>query len=316
MKPDWYDKIHTGDCFEWLKTLDSECINCCVTSPPYYLLRDYGVENQVGAESSMQLYIQKLVDIFREVKRVLRDDGTLWLNLGDTYCCGTRGGNAQMHSRSKGIPKIPKCKIPESLKPKDMMGIPWRVALALQDDGWYLRQDIIWSKTNPMPESVKDRCTKSHEYIFLMSKSRNYYFDHKAISEPVQPTTITRLTQNNKPNQRGSARVPGKSNGNMKAVGNVETRNKRSVWAVATKAYKTAHFATYPQELIEPCILAGCPKDGIVLDPFMGAGTTAMVATGLGRHYIGAEINSDYTKIANDRIYGPMFANSKGNNET
>lgn len=302
------DYIHTGDCLEWLKTLDAECVNCCVTSPPYYGLRDYDVAKQIGREESPEGFISKLVEVFREVKRVLQNDGTLWLNLGDTYCGGGRGGNVQMYSRKKGIPSIPKSIIPYGLKPKDMMGIPWRVAFALQADGWYLRQDIIWAKPNPMPESVTDRCTKSHEYIFLLSKSKQYYYDHEAIKEPVTDTTKTRLGQDNYKNQSGSDRVPGKTNGNMTAVGNSTTRNKRSVWTVNTRGYKEAHFATYPPKLIEPCILAGCPKDGIVLDPFMGAGTTAMVATGLGRHYIGCELNPEYADIARKRIYGPMFS--------
>jgi DNA modification methylase len=194
------------------------------------------------------------------------------------------------------------------LKQKDLIGIPWRVALALQADGWYLRQDIIWHKPNPMPESVEDRCTKAHEYIFLLSKKPKYYFDFEAIKEPVTNSTVQRLSQENLSNQVGSTRVPGKTNGNMKAVGGTETRNKRSVWTVTTKPFRGAHFATFPKELIEPCVLAGCPKGGTVFDPFTGSGTTAVVALNNERNYIGTELNPDYIALAEGRIRDEVTA--------
>jgi len=308
-----------------MKYLESESINCCVTSPPYWNLRDYKVDEQIGLEENLNLYVQKLVEVFREVRRVLRPDGTLWLNLGDSYSGSWRGMNDTKTSNkgnkaSRDVLK--KCVIPEGLKEKDLCGVPWRVAFALQNDGWYLRQDIIWAKNNPMPESVRDRCTKSHEYIFLLSKSAHYYFDAEAIAEPVTESTVKRLSQNIEL-QTGSSRVPRKDNGNMKAVapryggkkyttnpevfnrtksGNAyefrPMRNKRSVWTVSTQPFKEAHFATYPPKLIEPCILAGCPHGGVVLDPFMGSGTTAMVALQLRRNFIGFELNPDYIEIA------------------
>lgn len=321
------DKIIQGDCIEVLKTLQDGIVNTCITSPPYFGLRDYGMDGQIGLEETPDSYVQKLVEVFREVRRVLRDDGTLWLNLGDSYAGSGRGptgenglGNQQ---KRQGFDS-PKVVIPGGLKPKDLIGIPWRVAFALQADGWYLRQDIIWHKPNPMPESVTDRCTKAHEYIFLLSKSQRYYYDNEAIKEPVADSTVQRLSQDID-NQKGSSRVPGKTNGPMKAVryggnkytqdptvfnrtksGNAydfrEVRNKRSVWTVATKPFSEAHFATFPEELISPCVLAGCPEGGLVYDPFMGAGTTSYVAKKLGRHFLGSELNPAYIEIANRRI--------------
>jgi len=322
--------IHYGDALTILKKIQSRSINCCVTSPPYWGLRNYGVDGQLGMEPTPEEYVKNLVNVFREVKRVLRDDGTLWLNLGDSYAAGGNGGGTKKQDSNRGflVMKGKAKTAPAGMKPKDLVGIPWMVAFALRADGWYLRQDIIWSKPNPMPESVKDRCTKSHEYIFLLSKSPKYYYDAEAISEPVASSTTQRLNQDIE-NQIGSERVPGKTNGNMKAVGpryggnkytchpdkfnrtksgNIYeyhlTRNKRDVWVVTTQPFKGAHFATFPPELIRPCILAGCPVGGIVLDPFFGAGTTGLVAIQEGRDYIGIELNPEYVEIAEKRLNG------------
>lgn len=293
--------IRIGDCRELLIAMDDQSVNCVVTSPPYYGLRDYGVDRQIGLEQTPDEYVLEIVSVFQEVKRVLRDDGTLWLNLGDSYASvsgRTHGFNDGRSNRAERL----SAGIPLGFKPKDLIGIPWRVAFALQADGWYLRQDIIWHKPNPMPESVRDRCTKAHEYIFLLTKSAKYYYDHEAIKEPVSESTISRLSQSGLAGQIGSDRVPGKSNGNMKAVGNIEKRNKRSVWTVTTKPFKGAHFATFPPDLIEPCILAGCPAGGLVLDPFGGAGTTGLVASAQGRNAILLELNDEYAALAKARI--------------
>jgi len=281
-------QILQGDCRDVLRTLPEASVHCCVTSPPYYGLRDYGVAGQIGLEQTPEEYVDQLVAVFREVRRVLRDDGTLWLNIGDSYCGAPKGSlNGQDKSGLTSVSTqlnspvgIDKSKIP-GIKAKDLIGIPWMIAFALRADGWYLRQDIIWAKPNPMPESVTDRCTKSHEYIFMFSKSPRYYYDAAAIAEPLSSSSsIERLSQPTLEQQRGSDRVPGKTNGNMKAVakqdaqdasatkarivdrilsGELTTRNKRSVWTVTTKPFKGAHFATFPPDLIEPCILAGCP---------------------------------------------------------
>lgn len=295
-----------------MRALPDQSVNCCVTSPPYYGLRDYGHGGQIGLEETPDAFVKKLVDVFREVKRVLRNDGTLWLNLGDSYASYRDGKATPDTTRgSRTGTLVPKGKAANrmsgsftgtSVKHKDLIGIPWRVAFALQADGWYLRQDIIWHKPNPMPESVQDRCTKAHEYIFLLSKSAKYFYDIKSVMEPVSSSTIARLTQPTISEQVGSDRVPGKTNGNMKAVGNTETRNRRSVWSVNTKSYDGAHFATYPPELIRPCILAGCPKGGIVLDPFGGSGTTAAVSNEEGRDAILCELNPEYIPLINKRL--------------
>ena len=300
-------RIITGDCIEGMKTLPECSIHTCVTSPPYFGLRDYGGgDSEIGQEDTVEGYVQKMVEVFREVRRILRDDGTLWLNLGDPYMSAKNcAPPPQTVGGQRGMPSDfvpPNRKDQKGLKQKDLIGIPWRVAFALQADGWYLRQDIVWNKPNPMPESVEDRCTKAHEYIFLLSKKPHYYYDHESVKEPVASSTVNRLSQKNLPNQTGSTRVPGKTNGNMKAVGNGETRNRRSVWTVTTKGYKGAHFAVYPEELIKPCVLAGCPAGGTVFDPFTGSGTTAVVALKNGRNYIGTELNPEYVKIAEDRI--------------
>jgi len=300
-------KILQGDCRQTLKSLPDESVNCCVTSPPYFGLRDYGCEDQIGLEQTPDAFVEELVEVFREVKRVLRDDGTLWLNLGDSYASNPASGGSQSSKMTGGehkrTPTSP-YRRPEGLKHKDLIGIPWRVAFALQADGWYLRQDIIWHKPNPMPESVQDRCTKAHEYIFLLSKSARYFYDIKSVMEPVASGTVARLSQPTISQQVGSDRVPGKTNGNMKAVGSTETRNRRSVWTVTTKPYSGAHFATFPPDLIEPCILAGSPRGGFVLDPFGGSGTTAQVAMENNRSAILCELNPEYVGLINERLHG------------
>jgi site-specific DNA-methyltransferase (adenine-specific) len=280
-------------------------VQTCVTSPPYFGLRDYGQDRQIGLEPTPDEFVAAMVEVFREVHRVLADDGTLWLNLGDTYAsawvCNRRnvvGSGSMENGKRENRPN----RLVNGLKEKDLIGIPWRVAFALQADGWYLRQDIIWHKPNPMPESVTDRCTKAHEYVFMFSKKPKYYFDHEAIKEPLAPSSVARLAQPTLAQQTGSTRVPGKTNGNMKAVGNGETRNRRSVWTVTTKPYKGAHFATFPPELIEPCVLAGSRPGGIVLDPFGGSGTTAGVALKHGRKAVLCELNPEYAALVPDRI--------------
>lgn len=298
--------ILQGDALDVIRTLPGQSVHCCVTSPPYFGLRDYGVDGQIGLEDTPDAFVARLVEVFREVRRVLRDDGTLWLNLGDSYAANrgrqvpsTKGGPKHGEGQSVGGKGS---SVPDGLKQKDLIGIPWRVAFALQADGWYLRQEVIWHKPNPMPESVKDRCVKSHEQIFLLSKSPRYHFDHEAIKEPVAYSTVARLSQATLEKQAGSSRVPGKTNGNMKAVGSKEMRNRRSVWTVTTKPFKGAHFATFPPDLIEPCVLAGCPVGGTVLDPFFGAGTTGLVAQKHGRNAIGIELNPEYVALASARL--------------
>lgn len=299
-------EVFIGDCRKSLRKLPEKFINTCVTSPPYFRLRDYGQEGQLGLEPSPDQFVAALVDVFREVRRVLRDDGTLWLNLGDSYATGTKAGRqpgnksfGEGTSKAQGVARIGP---PEGLKTKDLIGIPWRVAFALQADGWYLRQDIIWHKPNPMPESVRDRCTKSHEYVFMLSKSLKYYYDHEAVKEPAVATHpsgngFKRDARESFKNADGSAR------GNEAQWSDVGgKRNRRSVWTVSTKPYKGAHFATFPPDLIEPCILAGCPKDGVVLDPFGGSGTAAGVALKNGRNAILCELSPEYAELIPDRV--------------
>ncbi|MEE4694766.1 site-specific DNA-methyltransferase [Pseudomonas alliivorans] len=334
-------QILVGDCIDMMRTLPDESVHTCVTSPPYYGLRDYGVDGQIGLEETPAEFIARLVDVFREVRRVLRADGTIWVNMGDSYATGGRGGGGSYMAergdaawRGKGSATGWRS-APTGLKHKDLMGMPWRLAFALQEDGWYLRQDIIWSKPNPMPESTRDRCTKAHEYIFLLSKSRQYYYDQDAVKEPVAASSILRLAQDIE-QQQGSDRVPGKSNGPMKAVRArrdsfkredskreqaipgqsfgthrpdreesaypLDLRNKRSVWTVPTVGYKGAHFATFPPDLIRPCILAGAPRGGVVLDPFGGAGTTSLVSMQEGRRSVICELNPEYAALARARI--------------
>lgn len=298
--------IYTGDCRHLLSLMPSQSVHCIVTSPPYFGLRDYGVARQIGLEETPMQFVAELVEVFREVRRVLRDDGTLWLNLGDSYANdgkwgGSSGGKhaAALHGKTG----IGRGKTSTGLKPKDLIGIPWRVAFALQADGWYLRQDIIWSKPNPMPESVSDRCTKAHEYLFLLSRSGRYYFDNKAIAE----AAVSDHASGNgfAGRQGGSERVGPQTGGagTREEWSNVGgKRNKHSVWTVAPNPFKEAHFATFPPALIEPCILAGCPQGGVVLDPFFGAGTTGLVAQRNGRRFIGIELNPKYVDIARRRL--------------
>lgn len=336
-------RVLVGDVQETLSQLGERSVQCVVTSPPYFNLRDYLIEpvefpevsyspmpgvpevtipewsGQLGAEPTPEMFVGHIVAVFRQVWRVLKDDGVCWVNFGDSYAASGTSGGGEQGNRWKE----------SGLKPKDLVGIPWRVAFALQADGWYLRQDICWSKPNPMPESVQDRCTKSHEYVFLLAKNRSYYYDAEAIREPASPASIVRLSQKSIDSQNGSNRVPGKTNGNMKAVGRTLKKrghlreysgfhskwdglskgeqqawgaNKKSVWTVATLPYKEAHFATYPPKLIEPCILAGSRPGDTVLDPFGGSGTAAAVALEHGRDAILCELNPDYVELIPDRI--------------
>lgn len=294
--------IHTGDVLSVLPTLPDASINTCVTSPPYFGLRDYGVDGQIGLEKTPDEFVAKLVAVFREVKRVLRDDGTLWLNLGDSYATGTTAdrqkGDALLGNSTSDARTQPRIGTPEGCKTKDLLGIPWRVAFALQADGWYLRQDIIWHKPNPMPESVRDRCTKAHEYIFLLAKSARYYYDADAVKVPVKADWGTRDREDGKYHNEGTGLQP--HTGLTKSY---DTANRRSVWQVPTVGYAEAHFATFPPDLIRPCILAGCPEGGTVLDPFNGSGTTGVVCMETGRNYTGIELNPDYVTLATKRIH-------------
>lgn len=333
------NRCFVGDCRDTLRQMAQDGVRAqtCVTSPPYFGLRDYGVDGQIGLESSPDEYVREIVAVFRLVRKILADDGTLWVNLGDSYMTRPNGGighNSQLHGSKRphvayrGAHGQRSTRRIKDLKHKDLMGIPWMVAFALRADGWYLRQDIIWSKPNPMPESVRDRCTKAHEYIFLLSKSKKYYFDVDAIKEPC-------TSDESRPTFRGGAYVNNSTfnnaeGGNGNVVGNVrrsgnkerksatqrgcpsdgvagsvpwegDRRNKRSVWSVRTKPYPEAHFATFPPALIEPCILAGSRPGDIVVDPFFGSGTTGEVAQRLGRQWMGCEINPAYSELAAKR---------------
>lgn len=326
--------IHHGNCIDVMRRLIDEGVkvHACVTSPPYWGLRDYGVEGQLGLEATPEQYVANMVEVFSLVWELLKDDGTLWLNLGDSYCAGATGSTNQSSSTLGGgkstqieASKRP-AKLAAGLKPKDLVGIPWRVAFALQAEGWYLRSDIIWSKPNPMPESVTDRPTKAHEYIFLLSKKEKYYYNHEAIKEDAvtnegRPAGIVRdrlydydskekiLRPNSKrgtDKQRGHSRRHAGFNERWDSMSKEEQgqngRNKRSVWTVAPQNYPDAHFATYPPKLIEPCILAGSRPGDIILDPFSGSGATGAVALEHGREYIGIELNADYIDLAHKRI--------------
>ena len=345
------DYILHGNCIETLKTIPDESVDCCITSPPYYGLRDYGTgtwvggdpncphrrtskysektitghaqeelrgnvgdaiyktvcplcgaireDKQVGLEETPDEYIDKLVSVFREIKRILKSEGTLWVNIGDSYN-GNKTGNTEVNKHKGAVTDSFKKKIWDGAKQKDLIGIPWMLAFALRNDGWYLRQDIIWHKPNPMPESVKDRCTKSHEYIFLLSKSPKYYFDYEAIQEPANYKDATGIKfGGTKYGDSADTKFATYSGNEYSSDG---TRNKRDVWSVIPSHYKEAHFATFPEELVTPMLLAGCPKDGVVLDPFMGSGTTGAVAILNKRHYIGCELNKAYIEMANKRI--------------
>lgn len=351
------NKIHNIDCLQGLRQLPDESVHCCVTSPPYWGLRDYGVTGQYGLEETPEAFVVRQVEVFREVRRVLRKDGTLWLNIGDSYAAAaasrkaehTGDGNIGMGHRISGA--VQPRKNVSGLKRKDLVGIPWMLAFALRTDGWYLRQDIIWSKPNPMPESVTDRCTKAHEYIFLLTKSEKYYYNAAAIATPYAEKTYTtfgieskgrgdgsgliasenwaRDVKVRKPKQwktpdgwdtgkgsHGSFHKQGREKGHTKPHNGfnqdldhrtvyeqqIDGANKRSVWNISSKRYPGAHFATFPEEIPHTCILAGCPLDGVVLDPYMGAGTTALVARKLQRNFIGFELNPQYLADAEERL--------------
>jgi DNA modification methylase len=300
--------IEFGDCRETMRRWASEGIKAqtCITSPPYYGLRDYGHEGQIGLEETPEEYIAAMVEVFRCVRDVLADDGTLWLNIGDSYY-NYRPGKGQalvkqsVANNDQDLPQT--CarrgnKL-DGLKEKDLIGIPWMLAFALRADGWYLRQDIIWHKPNPMPESVQDRCTKAHEYIFLLSKSQKYYFDHESIKEQAKVSSEGIRFGGSKYGDSDDPKHATKSGNVSKEY---EKANKRSVWSVSTKPYEGAHFAVFPEELIEPCVMAGAPVGGVVLDPFMGSGTTAQVAQNLGRQYLGCELNPEYKKLQWQRL--------------
>lgn len=324
MTEDHRYRIIEGDCIKGMATLPDGSVHTCVTSPPYWGLRDYGHDDQIGMERTPDQFVENMVNVFREVKRVLRDDGTVWLNLGDTYAGYWGDATAKRENRpsladtgwTNGFCMNKKPSFHDAfgnmkIKPKDLVGIPWRVAFALQADGWYLRQDIIWHKPNPMPESVIDRCTKAHEYIFLLSKSQRYYYDADAIREPHATFTEASKMKGGRGHfgKAGGTPEQGKNKGNPNLhmarwdqAFHPLGRNKRSVWTVKTKPFRGAHFATFPKDLIEPCVLAGCPEGGTVLDPFTGSGTTCVVALNHNRRFIGTELNPDYIKIARDRI--------------
>jgi len=364
MKPEIRSTILQGDCLDVLKTLDANSVDCIITSPPYYGLRDYGtgewvggdpncphyrtskyskdtatghksmmeqgeavgdaiyktvcplcgavrVDKQIGLEETPEGYIEKLVSVFRECKRALKDDGTLWVNIGDSYAGGAgRWGGLDDISKVQNGNKGSLTQIDNSkkwnhgnIKQKDLIGIPWMLAFALRNDGWYLRQDIIWHKPNPMPESVKDRCTKAHEYIFLLSKKPRYYFDHEEMQEDANPQSKARYNSVfNAGKQQKIFRPDGVVNNTMGLKEYTGKRNKRDVWTVSVHGVKEAHFATFPEDLIEPCILAGCPKNGVVLDPFCGSGTTGIVSVRNGRNFIGIELNSEYAEMSTMRI--------------
>lgn len=307
------DTIFCGDALDVLRTLPDNFVHCCITSPPYYALRDYGAEGQIGREDTPAQYVARLTEVFSEVRRVLLPSGTLWLNIADTYCgTGSKGDHLDPKNPSgrngQGVSLAQRV---ENVKAKDMIGIPWMLAFALRDCGWYLRSDIIWQKANPMPESCKDRPSRCYEHIFLMAKSRKYYFNAEAIAEPVAESTPMRMRRKFGKNKY-SAGIPGQAHQHLndyRPNGYAEEdipllRNKRDVWQINSVPYKGAHFAAYPPNLVETCLLAGCPPDGIVLDPFLGSGTTAAVAKQMGRHYIGIELNPDYCTLAEQRIGG------------
>lgn len=307
-------RIIVGDCIAGLRTLPDASVHCCVTSPPYWGLRDYGHDGQIGLEPTPEAYVARMVEVFREVRRVLRDDGTLWLNLGDSYAAARGGTSMPAETLAGGVSgrgDIVAKRGRESgytphrdpaahgLKHKDLVGIPWRVAFALQADKWWLRQDIIWHKPNPMPESVRDRCTKAHEYVFLLTKSERYYYDAEAVSEAASGRSCGNV-QPTKAAKTGDEKH--RTAANLHAIAAADTRNRRSVWTVTTKPYSGAHFAVMPPDLVEPCIKAGCPDGGTVLDPFAGSGTTLAVAAELGRNAIGCELNPAYIVLAEKRI--------------
>jgi DNA modification methylase len=323
-EPSW--EIREGDVLERLAGVPDGTVQTCVTSPPYWGLRDYGVDGQLGLERTPEEFVVAMVEVFAEVRRVLRDDGTLWLNIGDSYSrsAGHRQGNFGRKPRADGFRDTRK--LPPGLKDKDLVGIPWMLAFALRADGWYLRRDIIWSKPNPMPESVTDRPTSAHEYVFLLTKSPRYFYDHKAVAEPAAYTSDRRpsgwadegphdaLSHNRgkvrkKHSPRPAVDTRGGNQGNGSLPFDPKKRNKRSVWTIATRPYPDAHFATFPPKLIEPMILAGSQPGDLVLDPFSGAGTTGVVALRHGRRYLGIELNPEYVEMSKIRIRedAPLF---------
>lgn len=295
--------LYLGDVLDVLREMPSESVHTCVTSPPYWSLRDYGCDGQIGLEPTPEAYVAKMVEVFREVRRVLRQDATLWLNLGDSY---SQGGGAQVlqtKNASHGLEGM-RAQTP-GMASKQLLGIPWRVALALQADGWWLRSDIIWAKPNPMPESVTDRPTKSHEYLFLLAKSATYYYDAEAIAEPSQTAGESRVsvaTSGSYISAVQNGRVPSGNGVPGRLMIRGETRNRRDVWTIPTAAFSEAHFATFSPDLVKPCVLAGCPEGGTVLDPFAGSGTTLLVARQLGRVGVGIELNPEYADIAARRL--------------
>lgn len=298
------DRVFNASC-ENMAEVPNGVVHTCVTSPPYYGLRDYGIDGQLGLERTVADYVARMVSVFREVKRVLRDDGTLWLNIGDSYAAAYACNRGGRNALGQGAPSLDQRmnRLSGDLKEKDLMGVPWALAFALRADGWYLRAENIWHKPNPMPESVVDRTTRAHEHLFMFSKSPKYYYDQDAIREPLAESSVQRLSQDVE-HQLGSdrANAGAKTNGSMKAVGSLVGGNKKSVWTVPTAAYADAHFATFPLDLIRPCIMAGSPSGGLVLDPFMGSGTTARVAIEHGRHFVGYELNPEYHKLIQDRL--------------
>lgn len=312
--PGWL--LYQRDVLSQLQNMEADSVHCVVTSPPYWGLRDYGVEGQIGLEDTIDQYVEKIVQVFELVKRVLRSDGTLWLNMGDCYSgVGARDKFPDPKNLHANIPEFGPNRTPQrGIKRKDLIGVPWRVAFALQASGWWLRSDIIWSKPNPMPESVTDRPTRAHEYLFLMAKSEDYYYNADAIREPFSPATKIRITQPGFDQQTGGPKDPGTGNrSHRKALRNLHTKyedqngtsagaNKRSVWEIPIFPCAEAHFATFPKQLVTLCILAGCPEEGIVLDPFAGSGTVGIVALGLGRRFVGIELKEDYVMMAVKRL--------------
>jgi len=299
------NKIYQGDALTVLRTFPDEAAHCVVTSPPYWGLRDYGVDNQLGLEPTPDEYVARLVDVFREVRRVLHKDGTVWLNLGDSYTSTTKGcgGPSDKQVSNAGSRYRMSQRLIPDTKPKDLVGIPWRVAFALQADGWWLRSDIIWSKPNPMPESITDRPTKAHEYVFLLTKAGRYFYDADAVREAHGQSGWLKSHKTKTFSGDGNGELI-QQHENLRMGEHPHGRNKRSVWTVTTKPYAEAHFATMPPDLVEPCVKAGCPLLGTVLDPFMGSGTVGAVAKSLDRDYVGIELNPEYIKLAEKRIAG------------
>ena len=308
--------IINRDCLAALRDLPDESVNCCVTSPPYYALRDYGMDAQIGREDSPEEYIRRLVLVFREVRRVLTADGTLWLNIADTYCgTGNKGGYLDpKNPKGRNGQSVSLARRASECKQKDMIGIPWLLAFALRADGWYLRSDIIWCKANPMPESCKDRPSRCYEHVFLLTKSKKYYYDALAIAEPIAEGTAARYKGGRSASSKYAEEIPGQGKvqklNAARAAGTITdadispVRNARDVWHINTVPYKGGHFAAYPPKLAERCILAGCPRGGIVLDPFFGSGTTGLAAVKNDRRYIGIELNAEYCELAKERIGG------------